>query len=178
MCIVAGLFLWPATSIASKDMISVNGKRYFGRAFDSLIGISVLLFLLTRSCFSQEREKKDTLVYEMQEVVVIGTRTFEKIIDIPYSVFRVDKKELSYGKKVSANDVLADVPGLFLQSRYGNHDLRVSIRGYGTRSNSGVRGVRILQDGVPESEPDGETVIDAVDFTSLGGVEVVKGNLS
>ena len=70
------------------------------------------------------------------------------------------------------------MPGLFLQSRYGNQDLRISIRGFGTRSNSGIRGVRILQDGIPESEPDGETIIDAVDFNSLGGVEVVKGNLS
>lgn len=73
--------------------------------------------------------------------------------------------------------MLADVPGLFLQYRYGN-DVRISIRGFGTRSNSGVRGIRILQDGIPESEPDGETAIDAIDFTSLGGVEVVKGNLS
>lgn len=137
-----------------------------------------LFFFIMQLCYSQEKEKKDSLKYEIDEIVVIGTRSVEKIIDIPYSVFRVDKKELSYGKKVSAKDVLADVPGLFLQSRYGNHDLRISIRGFGTRSNSGVRGVRILQDGIPESEPDGETVIDAVDFTSLGGVEVVKGNLS
>jgi len=85
-------------------------------------------------------------------------------------VFRVDKNELAYGRKESAKDVLADVPGLFLQSRYGNQDLRISIRGFGTRSNTGIRGVRILQDGIPESEPDGETVIDAVDFNSLGGV--------
>lgn len=126
---------------------------------------------------SQEKEK-DSLKYETEELVITGTRTLEKIIDIPYSVFRVDPKELQFGKKVSAKNVLADVPGLFLQSQYGNKEIRVTIRGYGTRSNSGVRGVKILQDGIPESEPDGETVIDAVDFTSLGGVEVVKGNLS
>ncbi|MCX6161721.1 MAG: TonB-dependent receptor [Ignavibacteriae bacterium] len=140
----------------------------------------VFLFsaFLSVTLSAQEKEKEDSLKYQTEELVITGTRTFDKIIDIPYSVFRVDKKELGYGKKVSAKDVLADVPGLYLQSRYGNHDLRISIRGFGTRSNTGVRGVRILQDGIPESEPDGETVIDAVDFTSLGGVEVVKGNLS
>jgi iron complex outermembrane recepter protein len=137
----------------------------------------IFIFLLTSLTFSQEKER-DSLKYETEELVITGTRTLEKIIDIPYSVFRVDKKELMFGKKVSAKNVLADVPGLFLQSRYGNKEIRVTIRGYGTRSNSGVRGVKILQDGIPESEPDGETVIDAVDFTSLGGVEVVKGNLS
>ncbi len=138
-----------------------------------------LIFIFACSVtFAQEREERDSMKYETEELVITGTRTYEKIIDIPFSVTRVDKKELDFGKKVSAKNVLADVPGLFLQSRYGNKDIRVTIRGYGTRSNTGVRGVKILQDGIPESEPDGETVIDAIDFTSLGGVEVVKGNLS
>ncbi|CAN5537343.1 TonB-dependent receptor PqqU [soil metagenome] len=124
-----------------------------------------------------EREKRDTLKSELDEVVITGTRTFKKIIDIPYSVFRVEKKELLYGRNVTARDILADVPGMFLQTRYGN-EVRISIRGFGTRSNTGIRGIRILQDGIPESDPDGETAIDAIDYTSLGGVEVVKGNLS
>jgi iron complex outermembrane receptor protein len=143
-----------------------------------LLLIINLLIVCSFSALPQEVDKKDSLKYEIQEVTILGTRTTEKIIDLPFSVFRVDKNELAYGRKESAKDVLADVPGLFLQSRYGNQDLRISIRGFGTRSNSGIRGIRILQDGIPESEPDGETVIDAVDFNSLGGVEVVKGNLS
>ncbi len=137
-----------------------------------------IYFFFSFQILAQEVEYKDTTEYKIQDVVVVGTRSTEKIIDIPYSVFRVDKKELAYGKKVSARDVLADVPGLFLQNRFGTHDLRISIRGFGTRSNSGIRGVKVLQDGIPESEPDGESVIDAIDLTSLGGVEVVKGNLS
>jgi iron complex outermembrane receptor protein len=147
----------------------------------TIFGITCgLLMLIPFQLFSQEEETEeaDTLEYGMEEITVVGTRTKEKIIDIPYSVFSVEKKELMFGKKVSARNVLVDVPGLFLQSRYGSQDVRISIRGFGNRSNTGIRGVRILQDGVPESEPDGETVIDAVDFTSLGGVEVVKGNLS
>jgi iron complex outermembrane recepter protein len=135
-------------------------------------------YFFTLSALSQEIEKEDSLKYEIQEVTILGTRTVEKIIDLPFSVFRVDKYELTYGKKESADDVLSDVPGLFIQSRYGNQDLRISIRGFGTRSNTGIRGVRILQNGIPESEPDGETVIDAIDFNAIGGVEVVKGNFS
>ncbi len=144
--------------------------------------ILITLFLVTQISFSQEHERedeeRDSIKYEIEELSITGTRTLKKIIDIPYSIFRVDKKELSYGKKVSAKDLLQDVPGLFLQNRYGNSDLRISLRGYGTRSNTGIRGIRILQDNVPVSETDGETVADEIDFTSLGGVEVVKGNLS
>ncbi|MBI3195257.1 MAG: TonB-dependent receptor, partial [Ignavibacteriae bacterium] len=104
--------------------------------------------------------------------------TTKKIIDIPYSVERIDNTQYKFEKKVSVNDVLEGIPGLFLQNRYGNHDVRVSIRGFGSRSNSGIRGVRILLDGIPESEPDGQTRVEAIDFESVGSIEVVKGNSS
>jgi len=116
-------------------------------------------------------------VTALEEIVVTGTRSEKKIIDIPFSVFRVNKKEFVYGRDLNAKDILQDVPGLFIQTRYGS-EVRISIRGFGTRSNTGVRGIRILQDGIPEGEPDGESTLDAIDYTSLGGVEVVKGNLS
>lgn len=146
----------------------------------------ILLVSLSVKIYSQEDEKRDSLKTEREEeeetstdeIIITGTRIPDKIINIPFSVFRVDKKELAYSRNISVKDVLADVPGLFLQSRYGSHDVRISIRGYGNRSNSGIRGIRILQDGIPESEPDGETNIDAIDYTSLETVEVAKGNLS
>lgn len=120
----------------------------------------------------------DSLYYQTDEVVVTGTRLQKKIIDIPYSVVRISNKQYQYDRKVSISDVLNFVPGVFLQSRYGNHDVRISIRGFGSRSNTGIRGVRILLDGIPESEPDGQTRIEAIDFNSIGSIEIVKGNSS
>lgn len=120
----------------------------------------------------------DSLFYETDEVVITGTRIQKKIIDIPYSVVRISNMQYKYERKVSIGDVLNFVPGVFLQSRYGNHDVRISIRGFGSRSNTGIRGVRILLDGIPESEPDGQTRIEAIDFNSIGSIEIVKGNSS
>jgi iron complex outermembrane receptor protein len=121
----------------------------------------------------------DTIkTYHVDEVIVSGTRTPMKIIDIPYSVERVSNVDYKYDRKVAANDALQGVPGLFMQSRYGNHDVRISIRGFGSRSNTGIRGVRILQDGIPESEPDGQTRIESIDFQNVGSIEIVKGNAS
>lgn len=122
--------------------------------------------------------KTDTLQYQTDEVVVTGTRTNKKIIDIPYSVIRLSNKTYKYDRKTSISDVLNTVPGVFMQNRYGNHDVRISIRGFGSRSNTGIRGVRILLDGIPESEPDGQTRIEAIDFNSVGSIEIVKGNSS
>jgi len=120
----------------------------------------------------------DTIKYQTDEVIVTGTRTIKKIIDIPYPVVRISNKTYKYDRKTSISDILNVMPGVFMQNRYGNHDVRISIRGFGSRSNSGIRGVRILLDGIPESEPDGQTRIEAIDFNSVGGIEIVKGNSS
>lgn len=122
--------------------------------------------------------KVDSLSYETDDVVVTATRVGRKIIDIPYPVIRLKNTQYKFSRKVSVTDVLENIPGLFLQSRYGNHDVRIAIRGFGSRSNTGIRGVRILLDGIPESEPDGQTRIEAIDFNSVGSIELVKGNSS
>ncbi len=117
-------------------------------------------------------------VRELREVVITATRVTRRIIDIPYPVVRLNQTTFQFDRKLSSGDLLSSVPGLFLQSRYGDHDVRFAIRGFGSRSNSGVRGVRILLDDIPESEPDGQTRLEAIDFNALGRIEIVKGNAS
>jgi iron complex outermembrane receptor protein len=124
---------------------------------------------------SAQDDPADTLEYKTDEIMVTGTRTEQKIIDIPYPVMRIDQTNWITSRKIGVQDVLFTVPGLFLQPRYGNHDTRITIRGYGSRSNTGIRGVRILLDGIPESEPDGQTRIEAIDFDAIGRIEVVRG---
>lgn len=124
-------------------------------------------------------EREDSArTFTIDEVVVTGTRSAKKILDLPYPIERVTGSDLSFNRKVAVDDALHAIPGLFLQSRYGNHDVRISMRGFGSRSNTGIRGIRILLDGIPESEPDGQTRIEAIDFNSLGAIELIRGNLS
>ncbi len=146
-----------------------------------------LLWLVSQSVVAREVGLPDTTlpansfdstsVY-IEEVVITGTRVSKKIIDIPYPVIRINYVDYRHEKKIGVDDVLSSVPGMFLQSRYGNHDVRISIRGFGSKSNSGIRGVRVLLDDIPESEPDGQTRIEAIDFNSIGRIEIAKGNLS
>jgi len=134
--------------------------------------------LVSVSSGAQVVLESDTLKDDLQEVVITATRVSKKIIDIPYPVSSINFTSYQYGRKVGSEDALSGVPGLFLQSRYGNHDVRFSIRGFGSRSNSGIRGVRILLDDIPESEPDGQTRIEAIDFNSIGRIEIARGNAS
>lgn len=143
----------------------------------------VLMVLCLESALPQSETMEAARVdssktYQMDEVVITGTRTYRKIVDVPYSVERIDVSQFRFDRKTSVDDVLGTIPGVFFQNRYGNHDVRISIRGFGSRSNSGIRGVRILLDNIPESEPDGQTRIEAIDFQSIGSIEIVKGNAS
>jgi iron complex outermembrane receptor protein len=52
-------------------------------------------------------------------------------------------------------------------------------RGAGDRSNAGTsRGVRVLLDGIPETEPDGRTSFDAFDLSTATSLEVIRSNAS
>ena len=76
------------------------------------------------------------------------------------------------------------VPGVLAQSRAGGSDIRLVIRGFGARgagdrSNAGTsRGIRVLLDGLPLTEPDGRTSFDLVDIAAMQGIEVVRSNAS
>lgn len=142
-----------------------------------LIFLYIIISVLHCS-LSLAQDDSDTTGYETDEVIITATRTEQKLIDIPFSVQRVDQTQWKTSRKIGMNEVLTNIPGLWLQPRYGNHDVRVSIRGFGTRSNTGIRGVRILLDGIPESEPDGQTRVEALDFTAINKIEVAKGNLT
>lgn len=96
----------------------------------------------------------------------------------------IGKSELENRRGSSLDEVLHAVPGVFAQSRYGTSDVRLVIRGFGARgagdrSNAGTsRGIRVLLDGIPETEPDGRTSFDLIDLAAAQKVEVVRSNAS
>ena len=52
---------------------------------------------------------------------------------------------------------------------------RISIRGFGARSQFGARGIKILVDGIPATMADGQSTLDHLDIGSLGRAEVLRG---
>ncbi len=123
-------------------------------------------------------------VVTLPPVVVIATRTGARLLDAPLAVSVVDRERIAGGAGVGLERALAGVPGVLAQSRSGFTDLRLTIRGFGARgagdrSNAGTaRGVRVVVDGFPETEPDGRTAFDLLDVMLAERVEVVRSNAS
>ena len=80
---------------------------------------------------------------------------------------------------LALDEALAGIPGVQVDNRY-NYALgeRISIRGMGARAQFGVRGVRVLLDGLPATMPDGQTQLNHVDVSSVDRAEVVRGPAS
>ena len=142
------------------------------------IGWITLLQVLSSSAPS------DTLVVPLQEVIVTGTRTPTSILRTPAAVSMTDRRQYGDSRGISLQDALGLVPGVLAQSRAGAQDIRITIRGFGARgngerSNAGsMRGVRIMTDGIPLTEPDGRTSPDLIDLGLADRVEIARSNSS
>ncbi len=110
-------------------------------------------------------------------MVVTGSRTEEPLPATPFSASVLTTADIGAGRPtLSLGESLAQVPGVFVSSR-GNYaqDSRLSIRGFGGRAAFGVRGIRVVIDGIPLTLPDGQTPIDLVDLANVGRIEVLRG---
>ena len=80
---------------------------------------------------------------------------------------------------VNLSELMGSVPGLQIRDRQNfAQDLQVSVRGFGTRSTFGVRGVRILIDGIPATMPDGQGQAATASLTSAKRIELLRGPLA
>jgi iron complex outermembrane receptor protein len=73
-------------------------------------------------------------------------------------------------------EVLDRVPGVLAQSSQNfAQDVRIQIRGFGTRSAFGIREIKVLLDGIPITGPDGQTELDDIDLGAMRRIEVLRG---
>lgn len=122
--------------------------------------------------------------YELQQITITALRYPEQLIKTPAAVSIIKLDEFQDRRGYGLEEALKLVPGVLAQSRYGNQDVRITIRGFGARgagdrSNAGTsRGIRVLLDGIPETEPDGRTSFDFVDLAAAQRLEVMRSNAS
>jgi iron complex outermembrane receptor protein len=148
--------------------------------------ILILFFcLFTSVTFAQEKISADSIKRIVKEdVIITSTRTPENPKQVPLSVSTVPVEAFRDARGYELKDALWQVPGVFSQARSGHTDMRITIRGFGSRgagdrSNAGnMRGIRVLVDGIPETEPDGRTSLDNVDMSNYSSAEVLRSNAS
>lgn len=110
--------------------------------------------------------------------VTVSRETARPTLDVPFALSRLDI-EAARGatRRSSLTELLLSVPGVSVSNRHNpTQDPRLAIRGFGARSAFGIRGVRVLRDGIPLTVADGQTAVDFLDLESLSAAEVFRGN--
>lgn len=123
----------------------------------------------------------DSAGARLDPVIVTVTRgSARSMLSSPFALTVTRPDSMRPGQRHNAVDEsLAMIPGLASSSRNNpSQDPRLSIRGFGARSAFGVRGIRVLRDGMPLTLPDGQTPLDYLSLESVGRIEVMRGSAS
>lgn len=116
----------------------------------------------------------------LDSVVVTGSRVEHSSFDLPAAIDVVDRARINADQaRVNASEALAAVPGISVQNRQNYaQDLQISSRGFGARSAFGVRGIRLMADGIPASMPDGQGQAATFNLDRAERMEVMRGPMS
>ena len=112
----------------------------------------------------------------LTETVTV-TRADQDLAAVPQSVAVVAREQIEFAQRRSSLDeALRGIPGLFVQNRrnYGlSGGIGLSIRAPEPRF--GLRGLALIQDGIPITTADGTTEPGNVDLGSVGRIDVIRG---
>jgi iron complex outermembrane recepter protein len=116
----------------------------------------------------------------LPEVAVSATRVEQESFDLPVSIDSVGRRAIREGNPgVNLSEALGRVPGVVVQNRHNYaQDLQISSRGFGARASFGVRGLRLIADGIPATMPDGQGQAASFNLSSAQRIEVLRGPFS
>ena len=125
----------------------------------------------------QAQNQSALVTITLSEVALQAPKTETPRNQLPFSlsVQSVDEFQKIY-QQLSLQEYLVAVPGLFTQNANNYaQDLRISLRGFGARAAFGIRGIKLIVDGIPETTPDGQGQLDNLPLGLLSSVEVLRG---
>lgn len=112
---------------------------------------------------------------ELPGMQVVATRTTS-------AVAVLTRPDLERANGLALESSINTVPGVFMQSRTPWGGARITLRGYypsvGNSANFNGLGYQVFLNDIPVTDATGSTILDDVDYSRLGRVEVIKGPAS
>ena len=121
-----------------------------------------------------------TQAQTLQEVVISASGQAQRSFDAPAAIQAVGQDVIeAAGPRVNLSESLNRVPGITVLNRQNYaQDLQLSIRGSGSRAPFGIRGSRLIVDGIPATMPDGQGQASTISLASAQRIEVLRGPLA
>lgn len=137
-------------------------------------------FSSLRALGEADEELAPDTVATLPTLTVSATRMERPLDELPTAVTQINAESIQRGNlQISLDEALQEVPGVFILNPYNYaQDTRIAIRGFGARSDFGIRGIRLVVDGIPATTPDGQGEVDGLDLGSAERIEVLRGPAS
>ncbi|MEK9612390.1 MAG: TonB-dependent receptor [Flavobacteriaceae bacterium] len=134
-----------------------------------------LFFLVSISTNGQNTSQTTTVTLDEVSLEATKLETSRNTLPVALSILDFSKTQPMY-QQLSLQEYLGAVPGLFsLNATNYAQDLRISVRGFGSRAAFGIRGIKIIVDGIPETTPDGQGQLDNLPLGALDRIEILRG---
>ena len=153
----------------------------------NVVKLSLLAGMLSAAQWvgAQENLSDSTKIFSLEEVEVQSSRDQQReALKVPASVGRLNTIELKRSTGLLLDDAInVNIPGVYMERRTYSAGQQFNIRGYGNgvRGTNGVnsnfdgQGYKVYLNGIPITDAEGITLMDDIDFGSVGSVEVAKG---
>ncbi|HXB06502.1 MAG TPA: TonB-dependent receptor [Puia sp.] len=143
-------------------------------------GLFLLSGLSVFSVAAQQGPKDTAHTQTLNSVQVTSWSAGKKDnqLDLPRSVGVLSAEDFHRNSGLSLENSLNLMPGVSMGSRTSFGGQRIIIRGYGNNTNFNGQGVQVLLNNIPVTDATGTTILDDMDFATLGKVEVIRGPAS
>ncbi len=150
----------------------------------TLRGFGPVCLFLSFSLVSPLTKADHSTAHQLDTVTVtaVNPSTQNSLADARAEVARtaggatvVDGADLRDQRGGTLTDALGQAAGVFAQSRFGSQEMRLSIRGSGLQRTFHLRGINVLQDGVPLNLADGSGDFQSIDTLAASHIEVFRG---
>ena len=153
--------------------------RHTSVAFAVALALGLPAYAQTTADAPEGDDGLDTLE-SLAPIEVQSLRLNTEVLTSPAAVDVTEARDIQQGRaKAQLDAALNRTPGVYANNGSNfAQNLRISIRGFGARSAFGVRGVKVLVDGIPETLADGQAQTDTIDLGAVERLEVIRGPFS
>lgn len=139
---------------------------------------ALLIAMLLPAVANGQTARKPVDATTLDTVEVVGRA--RPLSELPGAVSVIDGDTLRDGQRqVSLSESLVRVPGITVLDRQNYaQDLQIQSRGFGARSTFGIRGIKLIVDGIPSSAADGQGQAGNFSLGSLDRIDVLRGPLA
>lgn len=137
--------------------------------------VLILLLGVVLSAQNTQNKERDSIMLSEVTVSVPRLKTYQNSLSQSFSLRNVSQQQ-KYVQQLHLGEYVENIPGLFISNTHNYaQDARISIRGFGARAPFGIRGIRLIVDGIPETTPDGQSQVDNINVEILDQIEVLRG---